>query len=134
MLTASWQIKVVSDRRIAKTQRLTEIGLDARAAKRRAVRSFFVQPQHVRDFLQWSGTIFMKMCCGKLGWFALLCVLALAGSAPAQDLIGVLPEVLQPEVAEKLKLSEEQRAQFSALLKRRESEMVGLAQQLREVP
>ena len=76
----------------------------------------------------------MKMCRGKLGSVALLCMLALAGPARAQDVIGVLPEVLQPEVAEKLQLTDEQRTQFSELIKRRTGEMVGLAQQLREVP
>ena len=37
-------------------------------------------------------------------------------------------------MADKLKLTEEQRAQIQQLLKRRESEMIGLGQQIREAP
>lgn len=76
----------------------------------------------------------MKMCCGKIVALALLLSLTLAGASSAQDVIGVLSEVLKPDVAEKLKLSDDQRSQFSKLINRRNSEAIGLAQQLREVP
>ncbi|MGN6545656.1 MAG: hypothetical protein ACTHK7_11450, partial [Aureliella sp.] len=86
--------------------------------------------------------VFMNMCCGKrtVKGLGLLCGLFLATAAGliaparAQDVIGVLPEVLKPEVADKLKLTEEQRSALSDLIKRRSSEAIGLAQQLREAP
>ncbi len=74
---------------------------------------------------------FMKKRFGIAG---ILLLLSCSSWAAAQDTIGVIAEAVKPEVAEKLKLTEEQRAQISQLLKRRESEMIGLGQQLRESP
>ncbi|MCC6508396.1 MAG: hypothetical protein IT423_04770, partial [Pirellulaceae bacterium] len=81
----------------------------------------------------------MNKCCEKLRRFALLGCLCLANAicsatTMAQDTIGVIAEAIKPEIAEKLKLSEDQRAKMMQLLKSRESEMLGLAQQLRESP
>ncbi len=76
----------------------------------------------------------MKTSCGQLGILFLICASALTSVARGQETMGILADVLKPEVADKLKLSEEQRTQFADLLKRRSSELIGLAQQLREVP
>ena len=42
-----------------------------------------------------------------------------ASVAYCQDYVGVLPELLNPEVAERLKLSEEQRDQMKKLISKR---------------
>lgn len=76
----------------------------------------------------------MYKCCGKLGVFALLGVLFFGDSTRGQDLIGVMAEAVKPEVADKLQLTEEQRTKIGDLIKRRQSEMIGLAQKLRESP
>lgn len=76
----------------------------------------------------------MVKCCGKLGLFALLALLFLSSVGRGQDLIGVMAEVVKPEVADKLQLTEEQRTKLGELIKRRQSEMIGLAQQLRASP
>lgn len=82
----------------------------------------------------------MKKFIRKLGLLAAYCVLVLSGavapcgSVVAQDVIGVLPEVLRPEIAEKLKLADDQRAKLSELINRRRGEAIGLSQQLRSVP
>ncbi|GIW96827.1 MAG: hypothetical protein KatS3mg111_0160 [Pirellulaceae bacterium] len=57
-----------------------------------------------------------------------------ARTVSAQDYLGVLPELLKPEVAERLNLSEEQRQQIESLINQRVSATLELAQQLREVP
>lgn len=51
-----------------------------------------------------------------------------------QDYIGVLPEMLKPELIEKLGLSEEQQSKVQELIRRRSSAAIGLSQQLREAP
>ena len=75
--------------------------------------------------------VFMKKRFGIAG---ILLLLSLSSWSAAQDTIGVIAEAVKPEVADKLKLSDDQRTQIQQLLKRRESEMIGLAQQLRESP
>ncbi len=71
---------------------------------------------------------------GKLGLLALLGLLASASLAPAQDTIGVVAEAIKPEVADKLKLTEEQRTKMRELLNRRQSDLIELSRQLRETP
>ncbi|RMF41403.1 MAG: hypothetical protein D6753_09670, partial [Planctomycetota bacterium] len=57
-----------------------------------------------------------------------------AATSRAQDYVGVLPEMLKPEVAEELGLSDEQRAQIEELIKQRINAALELAQKLREAP
>lgn len=64
----------------------------------------------------------------------LLVFSALSGNARGQEYVGVLPEMLKPEVAEKIGLSDEQRAEIDRLIKSRISAAIGLSQQLREAP
>lgn len=64
--------------------------------------------------------------------FLLFC--ATVSSGNAQDYVGVLPEMLKPEVADKLKLSDEQREQIQDLIRQRSSAVIGLSQALREAP
>ncbi len=66
---------------------------------------------------------FMKKRFGIAG---ILLLLSLSGWGAAQDTIGVIAEAVKPEVADKLKLTDDQRTQIGQLLKRRESEMIGL--------
>ncbi len=67
-----------------------------------------------------------------LGFFGML---GLARSVcQAQDYVGILPEMLKPEVAEELGLSDEQRAQVEELIKQRINAALELAQKLREAP
>lgn len=70
----------------------------------------------------------------RFGIAGILLLLSVSSWSAAQDTIGVIAEAVKPEVAEKLKLSDDQRSQIQQLLKRRESEMIGLGQQLRESP
>lgn len=51
-----------------------------------------------------------------------------------QDYIGVLPEMLRPEISEKLGLTDEQRDQIVELVNRRRNAVLGLAAQMREAP
>ncbi len=51
-----------------------------------------------------------------------------------QEYVGVLPEMLKPDVSEKLQLSDEQRDQIQKLIRSRLSAAVGLGQKLREAP
>ncbi len=73
------------------------------------------------------------------GLHVLLClgaVALVAVSRPAncQDYVGVLPELLNPEVGQRLALTEEQTASVRAVISQRMNAAVGLAQQLREAP
>jgi type II secretory pathway component GspD/PulD (secretin) len=52
----------------------------------------------------------------------------------AQDYVGVLPEMLKPEISEQLELSEEQRDKIQELIQSRMSSAIGLSQALREAP
>ena len=61
------------------------------------------------------------------GWVA-------TGSAQAQDIVGVLPELIKPEVAKRLQLSEDQIAKVRTLISQRMAAVVGLGQQIREAP
>ena len=70
----------------------------------------------------------------RFGIAGILLLLSVSSWSAAQDTIGVIAEAVKPEVAAKLKLTDDQRAQIQQLLKRRESEMIGLGQQLRESP
>lgn len=70
----------------------------------------------------------------RFGIAGILLLLSLSSWSAAQDTIGVIAEAVKPEVADKLKLTEEQRAQIQQLLKRRESEMIGLGQEIRLAP
>ena len=56
------------------------------------------------------------------------------GSLRAQDTVGFLPELIAPETAAKLQLSEEQIAKVRTLISQRMAAKVGLSQQLREAP
>ncbi|MCA9132895.1 MAG: hypothetical protein KDA45_07060, partial [Planctomycetales bacterium] len=67
--------------------------------------------------------------------FATLAAMILSATAAlGQDRVGVLPEMLKPEVAEKLGLSDEQREQVQQLIKMRGMAAIGLGQALREAP
>lgn len=61
------------------------------------------------------------------GWVA-------TGSARAQDIVGVLPELIKPEVAKRLQLTEDQIAKVRTLISQRMAAVVGLGQQIREAP
>jgi type II secretory pathway component GspD/PulD (secretin) len=61
-------------------------------------------------------------------------LLAISASAPGQDYVGVLPEMLKPDVSEKLGLSDEQKEKLQALMRTRMSAAIGLSQALREAP
>ena len=62
-------------------------------------------------------------------------VLCLFGSpAAGQDYVGVLPEILKPEVSQKLGLTEDQQAGVQELIRARMSAAIGLGQALREAP
>jgi type II secretory pathway component GspD/PulD (secretin) len=52
----------------------------------------------------------------------------------AQDTVGFLPELIAPETAAKLQLTEEQIAKVRTLISQRMAAKVGLSQQLREAP
>lgn len=78
----------------------------------------------------------MNKCCGKLGWFALIGCLCLvnaicSATAMAQDTIGVIAEAIKPEIAEKLKLSEEAIRQDAAIAQESRKRNAWLSQQLR---
>ena len=66
----------------------------------------------------------------------LLLVLTFSGNTlvEAQDYLGVLGEMLKPESAEKLELTEAQQEQLQQLRGRRTSAAIGLGQALREAP
>lgn len=70
----------------------------------------------------------------------LLCLVGLAlvfnaaSTVLAQDTVGFLPELLLPETAAKLQLTEDQVAKVRTLLSQRMAAKVGLSQQLREAP
>ena len=70
----------------------------------------------------------------------LICVVGLVigfidtGSARAQDIVGVLPELIKPEVAKRLQLTEDQIAKVRTLISQRMAAVVGLGQQIREAP
>ncbi len=66
--------------------------------------------------------------------FVLALVFVAPGSGRAQDTVGFLPELIMPETAAKLQLSEEQIAQVRTLISQRMAAKVGLSQQLREAP
>ncbi len=67
--------------------------------------------------------------------FTLLTLIGIACNAvQAQDYVGVLPEILKPEVSQKLGLSDEQREQIQGLIRTRTSAAIGLGQVLREAP
>ncbi len=68
------------------------------------------------------------------GAFALVISLAVAGAAGAQDYVGVLPELLKPEVAQRLELTEDQVAEVRKLIAQRTSGAIGLSQLVREAP
>ncbi|MDX1926959.1 MAG: secretin N-terminal domain-containing protein [Pirellulaceae bacterium] len=68
-----------------------------------------------------------------------LCLFGLAlvvatNSVRAQDTVGFLPELIAPETAAKLQLTEEQIAKVRTLISQRMAAKVGLSQQLREAP
>lgn len=69
-------------------------------------------------------------------WAAQILLLAFQLGNPAfgQDYVGVLPELLKPEVAEKIGISDEQRQQVQELIRKRAGAAIGLSQQLREAP
>ena len=52
----------------------------------------------------------------------------------AQDYVGVLPELLRPEISDQIGLSDEQREKISELIKKRTSGAIELSQKLREAP
>ena len=56
------------------------------------------------------------------------------GSLRAQDSVGFLPELITPETAAKLQLTEEQVAKVRTLISQRMAAKVGLGQQVREAP
>ncbi len=60
--------------------------------------------------------------------------LALTSAVPGQDYVGVLPEMLKPEVSEKLGLTNEQKEKIQTLIRARTSAAIGLSQALREAP
>jgi type II secretory pathway component GspD/PulD (secretin) len=68
--------------------------------------------------------------------FLLLIALTVApsGGVFGQEYLGVLPEILKPDLADRLELDEEQRDQLRALQRSRLSAAVGLGQMLREAP
>ncbi len=68
------------------------------------------------------------------GAFALVVSLAVAGIAGAQDYVGVLPELLKPEIAQRLELTEDQVAEVRKLIAQRTSGAIGLSQLVREAP
>lgn len=72
----------------------------------------------------------------RVGWLAACILLACAVTTQgaAQDYVGVLPEMLKPEVSQKLGLSEEQREGIQQLIRARMSAVIGLGQALREAP
>ncbi len=70
-------------------------------------------------FVRLSGLAFLLACCNSL---------------LGQDIVGVLPELLKPEVAERLELTEEQTAGIRSLISQRMGAAVGLGQQLRGAP
>lgn len=57
-----------------------------------------------------------------------------AHSASGQDYVGVLPELLKPEVAQRLEMTEEQVAEVRRLIGQRTSGVIGLSQLMRESP
>ncbi|MCR9295189.1 MAG: hypothetical protein NXI32_20920, partial [bacterium] len=68
-------------------------------------------------------------------WFlVLLFATSLVRPGSGQDYLGVLPELMKPEVAERLGLSEEQRDQIRGVVRSRSMAAVGLAAQLDEAP
>ena len=62
----------------------------------------------------------------------LVCVVGLAmgfiatGPASAQDIVGILPELIKPEVAKRLQLTEDQIAKVRTLISQRMAAVVGL--------
>ena len=64
-----------------------------------------------------------------------LCLcLWLTAAIRGQDYVGVLPEMLKPEVSEKLGLTDEQKEKIQALIRTRSGAAIGLSQALREAP
>ncbi len=61
-------------------------------------------------------------------------MIAIAGQAKSQDLVGILPELINPEVAGRLELSEDQVSKLRSLITQRTNAAVGLSQQLKETP
>ncbi len=57
-----------------------------------------------------------------------------AGLVQAQDTVGFLPELIKPETATKLQLTEDQVAKVRTLISQRMAAKVGLSQELREAP
>ncbi|MCC7334353.1 MAG: hypothetical protein IT422_04630 [Pirellulaceae bacterium] len=72
----------------------------------------------------------------RAGWLAacLMLTCAFTTQGVGQDYVGVLPEMLKPEVSQKLGLSEEQRESIQQLIRARMSAVIGLGQALREAP
>jgi type II secretory pathway component GspD/PulD (secretin) len=56
------------------------------------------------------------------------------GKSSAQDYVGVLPQMLDPEIAQQLGLDEKQTEALKALLRQRQSAAIGLAAQIKEAP
>ena len=74
-----------------------------------------------------------KRCLRGLG-AALLIAVSFVQQASAQDYVGVLPELLKPEVSQKLGLIDEQRSQIQEVMRARMSAVIGLGKELREAP
>lgn len=72
----------------------------------------------------------------RIGGLVACLVLTIAFSTRGvgQDYVGVLPEMLKPEVSQKLGLTEEQREGIQQLIRTRMSAVIGLGQALREAP
>ncbi len=78
----------------------------------------------------------MRVKLPRIGWLAACLLLTFAFSArgEGQDYVGVLPEMLKPEVSQKLGLTEAQRESIQQLIRTRMSAVIGLSQALREAP
>ncbi len=77
-------------------------------------------------------TLNWNKCIGSLACALVLC--GLASPTLGQDYVGVLPEILKPEVSQKLGLTEDQQARIQDLIRNRMSAAIGLGQALREAP
>lgn len=70
-----------------------------------------------------------------LSWaFAFAVGLLAANYVTAQDYVGVLPEMLKPDVAKRLELTDEQVSEVRKLISQRTSGAIGLSQLVREAP
>ena len=131
---ASWV-----DKRLAIGARHAVIGLSVTRVEPE-LKSLFAPILEKAVFLFANFRLIMKKMTRMAGlrllsWaFAFSVVLAAANSTRAQDYVGVLPELLKPEVAKKLELSDDQVAEVRKLIAQRTSGAIGLSQQVREAP